>query len=210
MASNVSGPRKKERTRLPSRIGDSSILRRRTANPGSRSPSGSAAASFPTALTRSSGGNLRHALGRRVGRHSLSLFRSLMRKQPISVAKAEPGPPRSRSASILDGPDWLAVPEAHGSGYAAVGREIEDVSTGASPHHLAKRSASVKNDVQALARRDRARTSTLERSGGSHRPVTCRCPEPSAFITQTSIRPVRLLWNAIRFPSGNHEGVSSR
>src|SRR6266511_3439071 len=124
MASNVSGPRKKERTRLPSRIGDSSILRRRTAKPGSRSPSGSAAASFPTALTRSSGGSLRHALGRRVGRHSLSLFRSLMRKQPISVAKAEPGPPRP-------GPNWLLVPEPHDSVYAAVGGEIKDVGAGA-------------------------------------------------------------------------------
>jgi hypothetical protein len=40
-------------------------------------------------------------------------------------------------------------------------------------------------------------------------PVTCRAPVPSAFITHTSILPLRLLWNAIRFPSGNHEGVSS-
>src|SRR6266542_2266307 len=84
-----------------------------------------------SARTRTFGGSLRHALGRRVGRHSLSLFRSLMRKQLISVAKAEPGPPRSWCASILDGPDWLLVPEAHGSGYAAVGGEIEDTGAGA-------------------------------------------------------------------------------
>lgn len=40
--------------------------------------------------------------------------------------------------------------------------------------------------------------------------VTCTAPEPSAFMTQTSIRPERSLWNAIRLPSGNQDGVSSR
>jgi hypothetical protein len=40
--------------------------------------------------------------------------------------------------------------------------------------------------------------------------VTCRCPEPSVSITHTSIGPVRLLWNAMRLPSGNQYGVSSR
>ena len=34
-----------------------------------------------------------------------------------------------------------------------------------------------------------------------------RALEPSAFITQISHRPVRLLWNAIRRPSGNHVGT---
>ena len=39
--------------------------------------------------------------------------------------------------------------------------------------------------------------------------VSWRWPVPSAFMTQTSHRPVRSLWNAIRFPSGNQTGVSS-
>ena len=39
--------------------------------------------------------------------------------------------------------------------------------------------------------------------------VTWRGCEPSAFITQISIRPVRSLWKAMRLPSGNHAGTSS-
>src|SRR5688500_2982577 len=40
--------------------------------------------------------------------------------------------------------------------------------------------------------------------------VTCTAPVPSAFMTHTSFRPDRSLWKAIRFPSGNQDGVSSR
>jgi len=39
--------------------------------------------------------------------------------------------------------------------------------------------------------------------------VTWRGEEPSTFITQISMRPVRSLWNAMRWPSGNQAGTSS-
>jgi len=39
--------------------------------------------------------------------------------------------------------------------------------------------------------------------------LSWRWPEPSAFITQTSIRPCRSDWKAMRSPSGEYTGLMS-